>query len=295
MPFCRSCGKSVEVLDRFCRECGVAQIPTTGTSSEDRIDQAEPSEESHVASSPPIRLGAGIQADPSCQRCRKSIPLSSAVCPHCGEVQFTRNSKASFPPSEPITHAIDTNHEDKTDATSVSSDQWSYGSYRVAEGAGVGAGSSPGTSATSRVIRWIVSLAVLGGIVVGIAWYQERNARDQVAAQNSAANDGVGSAASLNSGDTNVFDLRAGDCISTSVTGTGEYETVNVVPCSSFSATARILESFTVARSGTFPGDEFFDREGSRRCPAQASGSFYPTEGSWELGDRTISCYEDID
>ena len=94
-----------------------------------------------------------------------------------------------------------------------------------------------------------------------------------------------------------VFDLRAGDCLSDEspdLVGE-EILTVTLVNCASPEAKFRVLDSFLVEQSeGPWPGQTYIDGQVAFWCPFQTVNSLYPTDESWEHGDRTIHCLDDL-
>ena len=67
---------------------------------------------------------------------------------------------------------------------------------------------------------------------------------------------------------------------------------VEVVSCSG-NWEFRVLNAFTVERTGRFPGDDFFSTLTNERCDRRSSSQFIPSDDTWLLGDRTIICLQD--
>ena len=114
---------------------------------------------------------------------------------------------------------------------------------------------------------------------------------------NQAAQEGDGqtSTSGTSSGSVSVFEIRTGDCIvdkemlELPVNETGQSASLEKVPCSGTSWDYKVLKSFTVARSGTFPGSGYFEDQFDT-CPLAADTMIFPTRESWSLGDKTINC-----
>ena len=96
-----------------------------------------------------------------------------------------------------------------------------------------------------------------------------------------------------------VFELQPGDCLS-GISEATEIRAVEAVPCGQRHQ-AQVLSSSQLP-DGAFPGLRAIYREGDRRCNTalrvyvsprrNPPGPFYlhPTEESWALGDREITC-----
>ena len=52
----------------------------------------------------------------------------------------------------------------------------------------------------------------------------------------------------------------------------------------------RVVNSFEVADTGSYPGEEFFEQRAYEGCDRQYSFFLFPNAGSWRLGDRTVNC-----
>ena len=84
--------------------------------------------------------------------------------------------------------------------------------------------------------------------------------------------------------------LRAGECYNDAPES--DYVLAEVVSCSGkweYSVTNR----FDIARTGSFPGDDFFDQEAYERCEEPYDSYLPPSPESWELGDSTVLCLEE--
>jgi hypothetical protein len=117
---------------------------------------------------------------------------------------------------------------------------------------------------------------------------------------NQAAQEGDGqtSTSGTSSGSVSVFKIRTGDCIvdkelfELPVNETEESTSLKKVPCSDTSWDYKVLKSFTVARSGAYPGSGYFDDQYGK-CPLAANTVIFPTRESWNLGDKTINCLQE--
>lgn len=93
-----------------------------------------------------------------------------------------------------------------------------------------------------------------------------------------------------------VFDLRVGDCILGDLDAATQVElsTVTLVNCASPEAKFLLLDAFTVEPAeGPWPGQPYIDEQ-LGLCPVQTTLPLYPTAESWEQGDRTIQCFDDL-
>ena len=142
--------------------------------------------------------------------------------------------------------------------------------------------------------RWVAGLLLFLGLGFGANYFSERDMRSEIENQNLAANvsSAIGAGESRTQQGMSVFDLRAGDCYIDS--GLAEVDTVDVLDCSDPSATYRVLHLARVAQDGVFPGVDYLDRQAFDQCPSSTDIYLGPTAGSWELGDRTITCLEEL-
>ena len=92
-------------------------------------------------------------------------------------------------------------------------------------------------------------------------------------------------------GTSSVFDLTDGDCFNVAdpIQTGSDYEEVTEVPCTG-QWDYRVVDSFSVSGTGTFPGDDYFVNEADRRCGSSYDFSFFPTAKSWDLGHRAVTC-----
>ena len=97
-----------------------------------------------------------------------------------------------------------------------------------------------------------------------------------------------------------TFDLRTGDCYNDPelsdirIGEIGESGRVDLVPCTS-DYQFRLVESIVVDGSDgvRYPGYAFFEKVWNDRCPLIAELFLYPTDESWGIGDRVVSCLEE--
>jgi hypothetical protein len=94
-----------------------------------------------------------------------------------------------------------------------------------------------------------------------------------------------------------LFDLDVGDCLGERVEE-GEFEEVLVVDCGASNAVGEVVNLVEVddTAGGDFPGEAFLDNAAAQECnvPGGVFTYYIPTEGSWDEGDRTITCIADL-
>jgi len=142
--------------------------------------------------------------------------------------------------------------------------------------------------------RWIAGVLVFLGLGAGMNYFTERDLRSDIENQNTAASAGtsLGAGESRTQQGMNVFDLRSGDCFRDS--GADEVGAVDVLSCSDPSATFRVTHLFRVGEDGPFPSVTYLDTQAMKQCPSTTDTYLGPTAGSWDLGDRTITCLEEL-
>ena len=91
--------------------------------------------------------------------------------------------------------------------------------------------------------------------------------------------------------DISVIDVREGDCITSRLPDGLVFETVQMVACSA-DWQFRVIGSFAVETTGSFPGDDYFVQQAFVRCDRRYSDHLIPTAESWAQGDRTINCMQ---
>ena len=84
--------------------------------------------------------------------------------------------------------------------------------------------------------------------------------------------------------------LRAGECYNDAPES--DYFLAEVVSCSG-KWEYRVTNRFDIARTGSFPGDDFIDQEAYERCEEPYDFYLPPNLESWELSDRTVLCIEE--
>ncbi|HXK33866.1 MAG TPA: hypothetical protein VNM91_07650 [Dehalococcoidia bacterium] len=96
--------------------------------------------------------------------------------------------------------------------------------------------------------------------------------------------------------ETSVFDLREGDCI-TSTFGdeTMLEEETGVVACDDPRAASEVLALVNVPDADEYPGEAYFDDQTATLCPEETDSFYFPTEESWGAGDRTIICLTSLE
>jgi hypothetical protein len=127
---------------------------------------------------------------------------------------------------------------------------------------------------------WIIG--VIAAVVIGAALEPDRDVNGVV----------------TSSGDVGASDLRVGDCAADAPEGTTI--TLHVVPCSQPHG-AEVFAQFDLAGDG-YPGGAEVDRFAAGGCRSRvndyvgAGGPDYdlyylvPTSGTWETGDRQVTC-----
>ena len=87
-------------------------------------------------------------------------------------------------------------------------------------------------------------------------------------------------------------ELQEGDCITSTLPDGISVESVVIVPCSD-AWQYRVTNSFQVADSTEYPGNEFFAQQAAERCDQPVAYFLLPSPESWELNDRTVICLEE--
>jgi hypothetical protein len=124
---------------------------------------------------------------------------------------------------------------------------------------------------------WTLLVVVI--VVVGLSTDAERDSSGRV----------------QEAGSESVFDLRVGDCAN-GVEETGEEYSVDLVPCGE-PHDAEVVSSFRFPEGG-YPGETEVFRVADRRCASEVGAAapagepfyYYPTEDSWDRGDREVNC-----
>jgi len=88
-----------------------------------------------------------------------------------------------------------------------------------------------------------------------------------------------------------IFDVRDGDCILDLEEGF-DLELMTIVPCSN-QGDGRVTSSFLIQGESRLPSVVDFDRMFLERCDRKANFFLFPTQDSWNEGDRTIICIQE--
>ena len=83
--------------------------------------------------------------------------------------------------------------------------------------------------------------------------------------------------------------LSFGECFN-EAPETGELQ-VELVDCSG-AWQFRVLNSFDVAQSGGYPGENFLEQIANDRCRTETTGFHFPAAETWSLGDRKVICLQ---
>lgn len=130
----------------------------------------------------------------------------------------------------------------------------------------------------------------------------ERAGDDTTPASDGTATPRIGGTATSDAGDTDspedtsVFDLREGDCITSSFGDETmlEQET-GVVPCDHPDAASEVIALVNVPDADDYPGEAYFDEQTGTLCPEGTDSYYFPTAESWAAGDRTIICLQSVE
>ncbi len=86
-------------------------------------------------------------------------------------------------------------------------------------------------------------------------------------------------------------EIQDGDCITSSLPEGVDIESVVIVPCSA-DWQYRALGSFEVDDFDRYPGEASFQQRAFRECDRRFTYTLFPTEDSWRLGDRKVTCLQ---
>ena len=114
---------------------------------------------------------------------------------------------------------------------------------------------------------------------------------DRIRATNEAFNTPPAASTAI-SAEIQSTDIQVGDCINSTLPEGISIETVVIVPCSG-TWQYRALNSFDIADSARYPGEDFFSQQADERCDRHYSILLFPLTESWDLGYRTVSCLQD--
>ena len=84
-----------------------------------------------------------------------------------------------------------------------------------------------------------------------------------------------------------INSLGAGDCFNDAPETEGSL--VETVPCDEVWQ-QQVVHAFSVDASGAYPGEDYLQDQAVSRCPEPWDLYYSPTESTWELGDRQITC-----
>jgi len=137
----------------------------------------------------------------------------------------------------------------------------------------------------------------IAGIVLGSLWFAGAVSTVAIYAANTADRDDDGAVVAR--GSVAATELRTGDCPSTLPDSAAR--TLSVVPCTE-PHVAEVFAAFPFS-SGAYPGEAETKRFGGGGCTDRLAGYvgpgredefdvvfLYPTDQSWRLGDRAVSC-----
>ncbi|TDX81096.1 putative regulator of septum formation [Rathayibacter sp. PhB151] len=108
----------------------------------------------------------------------------------------------------------------------------------------------------------------------------------------------------VDGGTTDVFQLRVGDCLNDELSETAtEVTDVPTVPCSD-AHSYEVFQNITMAEADEYPGETATTEQADSECQAAFEGFvglsyeesqydfsyYYPTQESWDGGDRVINC-----
>jgi hypothetical protein len=138
----------------------------------------------------------------------------------------------------------------------------------------------------------LIGALVLGGFVAAAVLTDESDDEIEAAIDTQNASTG-GTASESDLGEVSTFDLRIGDCFRSEAllsSDEGEVAEVDRVECDD-DWDGRVAESFLL-EDGEYPGVAAIDSEVYTRCPAVTGYYLFPTEDTWDAGDRTVLCIE---
>jgi hypothetical protein len=170
----------------------------------------------------------------------------------------------------------------------------------------------------SHARPWLSSPpAIIGIVLFALAFAACETDKERIDAQNAAArtaeaaattpaaddiDDEPTSVANDEPRDVSVFDLRVGDCLTEDAILVGESDALGeatqteVIDCASLDAYARVskLHLLDDGDETEYPGDDAMIAVAEAQCatPGQPYTYYTPTQSSWVLGDRAITCIE---
>ncbi len=132
----------------------------------------------------------------------------------------------------------------------------------------------------------LVISAVTGGLCFN-------NQNDPIEDQNRAAEGFSSGNVGERTGRKSIFDLRVGDCVTEFGSEADGQDSALLVECSDTRAQARVVKLVRVEDLSDFPSDGYFDMQAEQFCGIEATSFIVPSEETWELGDRVITCLTD--
>ena len=87
------------------------------------------------------------------------------------------------------------------------------------------------------------------------------------------------------------IDIEEGDCINSTLPEGVTFESVEIVSCAE-TWEYRTLNLIQVRRSGSYPGEDFFDEQVYEHCDPRTTNYIYPASESWAQGGRRIACLQ---
>ena len=114
---------------------------------------------------------------------------------------------------------------------------------------------------------------------------------DNIRASNEAARTPPATSTPL-SAEIGTTEIQDGDCINSTLPEGIDIESVVIVPCSA-DWQYRALSSFEVHDLDRYPGEATFLQRAYRGCDRRFTFTLFPTEDSWGLGDRKVTCLQE--
>ncbi len=94
------------------------------------------------------------------------------------------------------------------------------------------------------------------------------------------------------SAEIGVLEIEEGDCVVSDLDGAVSLESVTIVPCSDVWQ-YRVTGVFDVEDRDRYPGGDALGDEALLGCGADAAYVVFPSAESWDIGDRTVVCFEE--
>jgi hypothetical protein len=145
-----------------------------------------------------------------------------------------------------------------------------------------------------RLLGGFIALVLVIAAIGTVYGWVATDDTERIENQNRAADDDSGAGSPSSYGAATVFDLRAGDCFREPGSGEpGEYYEISIVSCSEGEGDYKVTDLMLVPDSDSFPGVAAMDGH-ALECGVLATTYYGPTEESWEAGDRTIICLQEL-